>query len=257
MKKTVVMLFAVLIAATGCTTTAVNKSYMINARGYAEIENGNTSEAKKEALKDAKENLIGSVHRFLEYKLPLDAELEQKIIYNSIVAGKGINRDVYYINLAYNLDLYNFVAKNCDFRNIYSWEILGLQEYYSDYINSKKPIGIWAKDMAAVNETKNPYLISSASFLPFFSGNFLLNKHMIGGFFTAAKCLTLAGAVLSDPKETEIRGWSWAGLGVVTILDIFSVFYETTAINEKLNMLQGAVLSDNFDLDIQILSKKF
>ncbi len=200
---------------------------------------------------------MSNLSRFLEYRYHIDPEMEQEILYKSRISGRGAHRDYYSVNLYYTLDLYNFIAKHGDFRNIYAWKLLGLQGFYSNYINSNKPIGIWAKDEIAEAKNLDPLVLSSLSAIPLFSGNFLINKHMMGGFFTATKTLCFVTAVLSEESEPEIKTWSWIGLGVFTGLDMLSVFFETNAIKQRLEFLQGAILSKNLDIVVPIFAQLF
>ncbi|MCX7698596.1 MAG: hypothetical protein N2114_03925 [Candidatus Goldbacteria bacterium] len=252
----VISLFG-LILMTGCATGAINRTYRINATGYAEVEGKNVKEAAKEALSNARRNLITNVGNFFEYKFNIDPQIEQEILYLSKIGEHGVEKGFCYVNVYCDLDLYKFIAKHGDLRNIYSWELLGLESVYSEYVTSNKPIGIWAKDYMIKSTLKDPFLMSYASIIPCFSGNFLINKPVMGSFFTATKSIAICAALLSESKETEIKMWSWIGLGIMTGLDILSVFTETSAINSRLQLFQNAILMGKSDLSFSLFAKKF
>jgi hypothetical protein len=251
------MIAAAVSALTGCASVSSNRVYTINAEGYAEAENAGAAGAKKQALENTKQNLISSIARFMEYKFEIDPELGKKIIFNSKIVRQGIKNGTYYAEMSYDLDLYSFMAKNGDFKNIYAWEILGLQPFYSDYMNAYRPIGIWIKDQLADGKRRDPFMMSAFSVIPCFSGNYLIGKPVIGAFFTATKLLALGGAALNAEQSNEIRITSWVGLGVITILDFLSVFNETTALNERLKLLQNAIFTDKSDAGETLMNVKF
>lgn len=244
MNKFIILIPMGLLIFMGCATGSIQRIYRINATGYAEIQN-DINKAKKEALNNARTNLVSNVARFFEYMFNIDPQIEQEILYLSKISGDGIEKNIYYIDIYYDMDLYKFIARHGDLKNIYSWELLGLESVYSDYINSNLPIGIWAKDQMLKKTLKDPLLISSASTIPFFSGNFLISKPITGGFFTAAKTISIFSALLSDSNEKEIRMWGWFALGISTALDVLSVFSETDAINKRLQHFQNAILIGN------------
>jgi len=244
MKKIICLILIGFLILTGCATGSIQRIYRINATGYAEIKN-DVNKAKVEALNNARTNLVSNVARFFEYMFHIDSQIEQEILYLSKIGGNGIEKNVCYVDIYYDMDLYKFIAKHGDLKNIYSWELIGLESVYSDYITSNKPIGIWAKDQMIKNTLKDPLLMSSSSIIPFFSGNFLISKPIMGGFFTAAKTVSIFSALLSDSNEKEIRMWGWIALGITTALDVLSVFSETDAINKRLQLFQNAILMGN------------
>jgi len=230
------VLLAVMVAAagflTGCATATGSRVYTINAVGYAEVENGKIEQAKMKATANARQNLVANIARFMEYKFTIDPELEQKI-------------------------LFYFMAKNADFKNIYAWEILGLTPFYSEYVNAYRPIGIWIKDQLADGKRRDPVGMAALSGLPCFSGNFMIGKPIIGGFFTAAKLMCLGGATLDAQQSKEVRITSWVGLAALTVLDVMSVFTETSAMNEKLKYLQNALFAEGTSSGAVYASVKF
>jgi len=244
MNKLLILIPMGLLIFMGCATGSIQRTYRINATGYAEIKN-DVNKAKDEALSNARTNLVSNVAKFFEYEFNIDPQIQQEILYLSQISGNGIEKNIYYVDLYYDMDLYKFIARHGDLKNIYSWELLGLESVYSDYISSNKPIGIWAQDHMIKNTFKDPLLMSAASTLPFFSGNFLINKTIVGGFFTAAKIVSIFSALFSDSNEKEIRTWGWIALGISTFLDVFSTFTETKAINERLKLFQKAILLGN------------
>lgn len=257
MGKTAVAALALMtVVFTGCVTTG-SRVYTINAVGYAEVENGKTEPAMKKAVLNARQNLVTNIAKFLEYKFTIDPELEQKILFYSKTGKKGVHNNTCYAAIEFELDLYDFMAKNADFRNLYAWEILGLAPYYSDYINAYRPIGIWIKDQLAEGKRKDPAMMAALSAIPCFSGNFMINKPVIGGFFVVSKVMCLGGALLKAEQSDFVKGASWVGLAALTVLDVMSVFTETAAINEKLKYLQEALFADAGTLGAAFASAKF
>lgn len=251
MKKAAVL--AVVLAAvvlSGCATSSTNKVYSLSASGYSEILD------KEEANTKARSNIVESVKRFLEHKLPVDAEMSEKIGLDSYVIKEGTEKNYYYVTLGYDLDLYRFAAGNSDFRRINTWELLGLQNYYSSYIMSRKPLGIWIKDELESGKPSDDYFKAALSIIPVYSGNFLSGRHVAGAFFTGAKSLMLITAVLSPANEIEMRTMGWVGLGVLTVLDAASVIFTSGESRERLTLLQEAVLSGSGDINIEF-KKKF
>jgi hypothetical protein len=242
---------------TGCATAAGSRVYTINAIGYAEVKDGKVEEAKKTAVSSSRQNLVSNIARFMEYKFSIDPELEQKILFYSRTGKQGVHNNTFYAAIEYELDLYNFMAKNADFKNIYAWEILGLTPYYSEYVNAYRPIGIWIKDQLADGKRRDPVSMAAMSGIPCFSGNFMIGKPVIGGFFTMAKLLCLGGAALDAQQSKEVKITSWVGLGVMTVLDVMSVFTETSAMNEKLKFLQNALFADNSESGAVYASVRF
>lgn len=258
MKKVLVAAIAVMaVVFTGCASPTGSRVYTINSVGYAEVQNGKTDQARKEAVKNARQNLISNVARFLEYKFTIDPELEQKILFYSKAGKQGVHNNTCYASIEFELDLYNFMAKNADFRNLYAWEILGLAPFYSEYINAYRPIGIWIKDQLAEGKRKDPTMMAALSGIPCFSGNFMIGKPIIGGFFVVSKVMCLGGALLKAEQSDFVKGASWVGLGVLTALDVMSVFTETSAINEKLKYLQNALFADADSAGAMLASVKF
>jgi len=242
------VLLSVIMAAagllTGCATATGSRVYTINAIGYADIVDGRVNEAKKQAVANARQNLVSNTARFMEYKFNIDQELEQKILFYSRAGQQGVHNNTYYAALEFELDLYNFMAKNADFRNIYAWDILGLTPYYSDYVNACKPIGIWIKDQLADGKRRDPVGTAALSGIPCFSGNFMIGRPIIGGFFTVAKLLCLGGGALNAQQSNEVRVTSWVGLALMTALDVLSVYNQTSEMNEKLKYLQNALFAE-------------
>jgi len=257
MKNFFIISFLWLILITGCSTGAINRTYRVNATGYAEVEDGNLKKSAKKAVENARRNLITNVGNFFEYKFNIDTQIEQEILYSSKIGEHGVEKNYCFVNVYCDLDLYKFIARHGDLRNIYSWELLGLESVYSEYITSNKPIGIWAKDYMIKSTLKDPFLMSSASVIPCFSGNFLINKPVVASFFTATKTIAVLSAILSESKETEIKMWSWIGLGIMTALDFLSVFTETSAINSRLQLFQKAILMGKSDVNLNLFAKKF
>jgi hypothetical protein len=257
MKKALLIAAVAAAAFTGCASTNGSRVYTINAVGYAEVENGKVEPAKKLAVQNARVNLIGNIAKFLEYKFTIDPELEQKILFFSRPGREGVRNNTYYASIEFDLDLYNFMAKNADFRNLYAWEILGLAPFYSDYMNAYRPIGIWIKDQLADGKRRDPAGLAALSGIPCFSGNFMLNKPIMGGFFTAAKVMCLGGALLNAQQSDAVKAASWVGLAGLTVLDVMSVFSETSAINEKLKLLQNALFAFDSNGGAVYASTKF
>jgi hypothetical protein len=255
------VLLAVMVAAagflTGCATATGSRLYTINAVGYAEVENGKIEQAKMKATANARQNLVANIARFMEYKFTIDPELEQKILFYSKAGQQGVHNNTYYAAIDFELDMYNFMAKNADFKNIYAWEILGLTPFYSEYVNAYRPIGIWIKDQLADGKRRDPVGMAALSGLPCFSGNFMIGKPIIGGFFTAAKLMCLGGATLDAQQSKEVRITSWVGLAALTVLDVMSVFTETSAMNEKLKYLQNALFAEGTSSGAVYASVKF
>ena len=233
---------AILSAMTGCAGVNVARNYNISATGYAENSGGNIENAKAEALANARKNIVENLRRFMEYKLPVSEELQQKISYSAKIGGEGQNSDGYFVALSYDFDLYNFVAQNCDFKNIFTWQLLGMEKYYSSYIDAGLPIGIWTQRELSGGKRPDAAFTSMLSVLPCYSGNFAIGKNTVGGFFTAVKLACLLTAVFS--QQTSSRVWSGLGLAGATAFDIYSVNYEVLSGNRKLELFENAVLSD-------------
>ena len=251
MKKAMILTaVAAALVLSGCATSSTNKVYSLSASGYSE------SMDKTEANTKARANIVESVKRFLEHKLPVDAEMSEKIGLDSYVIKEGKEKNYYYVTLGYDLDLYRFAAGNSDFRRINTWELLGLQNYYSSYIMSRKPLGIWIKDELESGKPSDDYLKASLSLIPVYSGNFLSGRHMAGAFFTGAKALMLLTAVLSPANETGMRTMGWAGLAVLTCFDAASVIFTGSESRERLMLLQDAVLSGSKEISFEA-NKKF
>jgi hypothetical protein len=244
MKKMIAIIAAtaVLTALTGCAGVNVARNYNINATGYAEISGGSIENAKAEALVNARKNIVENLRRFMEYKLPISAELQQKISYSAKIEGEGQSPDGYYMALSYDFDLYNFVAQNCDFKDIFTWQLLGMEKYYSSYIDTGLPIGIWTQRELSGEKRPDAAFTSMLSVLPCYSGNFAIGKDTVGGFFTAVKLVCLLTAVFS--QQTSSRVWSGLGLAGATAFDIYSVNYEVLSDNRKLELFENAVLTD-------------
>ena len=245
-----------LLLTTGCATSSITRNYTITATGYTQIEEGNVKQARQEAASTAKQNLIYNLQKFMEYKLPISPELTQKVIYGSTVAGEGRNQDGYYVTMAYNLDLYNFVVQNCDFKNVYTWQLLGMEKYFSDYMNSNLPIGIWTQKSISREKRPDTMTMAMLSAIPCYSGNFALGKNIEGGFFSVLKLTALLTAIFHPQSTAKI--WACIGLTGATAFDIYSVFYEVNSMNQKLELFENAVLSDNnFEFKVPITGKKF
>lgn len=247
---------ASLLALTGCATSSITRNYTITATGYTEVSGNDVKAARNEAAAGAKQNLIYNLQKFMEYRLPISPELTQKILYGSAVAGEGRNQEGYYVTMAYNLDLYNFVAQNCDFKNIYTWQLLGMEKYFSDYMNSGLPIGIWTQKTMSMEKRPNVTSMAMLSVIPCYSGNFALGKNTTGGFFTVFKLAALLTAIFHPQSSAKV--WACVGLAGFTVFDIYSVFYEVNSLKQKLEAFENAVLSDdNFELKVPLAGKKF
>lgn len=245
-----------LLLFTGCATSGITRNYTITATGYTEIEGGDVKAARQEAMTGAKYNLISNLQKFMEYKLPISPELTQKVVYGSKVAGEGRNQDGYYVTMAYNLDLYNFVVQNCDFKNVYTWQLLGMEKYFSDYMNSNLPIGIWTQKSISREKRPDTMTMAMLSAIPCYSGNFALGKNIEGGFFSVLKLTALLTAIFHPQSTAKI--WACVGLAGATVFDIYSVFYEVNSMNQKLELFENAVLSDNnFEFKVPVTGKKF
>ena len=241
---------------TGCASTSITRNYTISATGYTEISGNNVKQARVEAMTSAKQNLIYNLQRFMEYKLPISPELTQKVLYGSTVAGEGRNSEGYYVTMAYNLDLYNFVVQNCDFKNLYTWQLLGMEKYFSDYMNSNLPIGIWTQKSISREKRPDTMTMAMLSAIPCYSGNFALGKNIEGGFFTLLKLTGLLTAIFHPQSTAKV--WACLGLAGGTAFDIYSVFYEVNSVNQKLEAFENAVLSDNnFEFKVPITNQKF
>lgn len=259
MKKAAVVLAVSLTAAffTGCATAPGPRVYTMNATGYAAVVDGNTTAAKTEAEAKARQNLVKSIARFMEYRFTINNELEQKILFGSKPGKQGVQNSTYFAEIEYELNLNSFLAKNGDFRNIYAWEMLGLAPYYSEYINAAKPIGVWIRDQLAEGKRRDPAGMGALSVVPFFSGNFMIGKQAMGGFFTVSKMLCLGGALLKAEQSDDVRNVSWVGLAVLTALDVLSVFTETSDMNERLKDLQDALYAGKSNAAAVYASVKF
>jgi hypothetical protein len=245
-----------LLMSTGCATSSITRNYTITATGYTQIEGDNVKAARQEAASTAKQNLIYNLQKFMEYKLPISPELTQKVIYGSTVAGEGRNQEGYYVTMAYNLDLYNFVAQNCDFKNVYTWQLLGMEKYFSDYMNSNLPIGIWTQKSISKEKRPDTMTMAMLSVIPCYSGNFALGKNIEGGFFSVLKLTALLTAIFHPQSTAKI--WACVGLAGATAFDVYSVFYEVNSMNQRLELFEDAVMSDNnFEFKVPITGKKF
>jgi hypothetical protein len=259
MKKTVLLTASMLISLVlgcGCATSSVSRNYMISASGYALVDRENITDARKEAVTNAKLNLVNNLQRFMEYKLPISRELTQKIFFSGRIANEGRRQDGYYVDMYYDFDLYNFVAQNCDFKNEYTWQLLGMEKYYSDYLNSNMPIGIWTQKALSREMRPDVVSLTMLSAIPCYSGNFALDKNIEGGFFVAVKITCLLTAVFHPQMNAKI--WSGAGFIGATAFDMYSVSYEVNSMNHKLEYFENAVLSDNsFNFRIPLAGAKF
>ena len=247
-----VVVFAVLCA--GCANSQVKRVYSVNASGYATVENGDTEEAKRMAVYAAKENVVESVSRFLEHRLAVSSETSQVISHNAKVERSWVEGSSAGAKVTYDFDLYEFVGKNYDMKDYAAWELLGLANHFSDYARSGTPIGIWLQKRMSDEKNRNPYVYASLSILPVFSGNFMLQKNVMGGFFTAVKLASLATMIFNEKTGAKITGGVL--LAVATGADFYSVYAETSNSIEKLESLQDAVLSGS-GISFEILTLNF
>jgi hypothetical protein len=192
----------------------------------------------------------------MEYKLPISQELTQKIFFSSRITNEGRRQDGYYVNMYYDFDLYNFVAQNCDFKAEYTWQLLGMEKYYSDYLNSNMPIGIWTQKALSREMKPDTVSLTMLSAIPCYSGNFALDKNIEGGFFVAVKITCLLTAIFHPQINAKIL--SGAGFIGATAFDMYSVSYEVNSMNHKLEYFENAVLSDNsFNFRIPLASANY
>lgn len=253
MKMMAVILLSALLLC-GCAGGQVKRVYSVNAAGYSSTAGKSLAEAKKEAETAARENAVEAVSRFLEYRLPVSSETRQLIIHGAKVTGSRTGDGTASATVSYDFDLFEFVGKNYDMKDYAAWELLGLENYYSDYARSAKPIGIWIQQKVSEERDRNPYAYASLSFLPVFSGNFVVNKNVMGGFFTAGKSASLLTVLCNDKQPVKIT--AGVVLVLLTAADFYSVCRESSASVEKLESLQNAVLTDS-GFSVELFSAKF
>jgi hypothetical protein len=200
-------------------------------------------------------NLYGILQRFMEYKVEFDKGIESKIEYESKIVNSGVSKGFYFYDLGYRLDLYEFVAKNADFQNYNSWELLGLENYYSDYMNSNRPIVIWIQEKCTKEKLKDPVLLATMSVIPCYSGNFMLGKNIMGGFFAVGKSLCLVSGIFNEQNNVQV--YSYISLALLVAADIYAVITGSNAINKKLEYLEDAVLSKNTGITIPVYTKRY
>ncbi|MBN2754552.1 MAG: hypothetical protein JXR81_06755 [Candidatus Goldbacteria bacterium] len=240
MKKTkLAMITAAVIILCGCASTTGNKIYTINSRGTAEIPGSDISSAQNKSLQYAREEMIYSIDRFLDFKFNFDEETKRKISSESRIV-KGWKKDGWYITeLTYTLDLFNFLADNAGFRSFNTWELMGMSKYYDHYMTGNKPIGVWVQEKLAQEITNDPVNQAVLCMIPAYSGNFAIGKNLAGGFFALAKTAALLTAIFHPDKGAKIG--AYAGLGVITALDFYSVIFETSESIKKLEVLKNAL----------------
>ncbi|HPI02286.1 MAG TPA: hypothetical protein PLB12_00080 [Candidatus Goldiibacteriota bacterium] len=238
MKK--IMTAALVMAAIlcGCASTSGNKIYTINSRGTAEIGN-NIEAAQNKSLQYAREEMVYSIDRFLDFKFSFDEETKRKIASESRVV-QGKRTDGWYVTeLTYTLDLFDFLSDNAGFKNFNTWELMGMSKYYDHYMTGNKPIGVWVQEKLAQEITNDPVNQAVLCLIPAYSGNFAVGKNLAGGFFALAKTAALLTAIFHPENGAKIA--AYAGLGVITALDFYSVIFETTESIKKLEALKDAL----------------
>jgi hypothetical protein len=253
MNKIFIAALAAMLAA-GCAAGNVKRSYSINASGYAEVTGAGEEEAKEEARRQAKENAVEAVSRFLEFRLPVSSQTSQVIKHGAVVTRSWVENRTAGATVAYEFDLYEFVGKNYDMKDYGAWELLGLENYYSDYARANKPVGIWIQQKINEEKNRSPFAYASLSLIPVYSGNFMLRKNVLGGFFTAAKAASLATLIFNEKQGAKVA----AGvlLGLLTGADFYSVYEQSNGSVERLENLQDAVLSD-LGVSFEFLAVKF
>lgn len=234
---------AAVIVLCGCASTTGNKIYTINSRGTAEIPGTDVLSAQNRSLQYAREEMVYSIDRFLDFKFNFDEEAKRKIASESRVVKAGKNNGWYITELTYTLDLFDFLADNAGFRNFNTWELMGMPRYYDHYMTGNKPIGVWVQEKFAQEMSNDPVNQAVLSLIPAYSGNFAIGKNIVGAFFTAAKAAALLTAVFHPDEGAKIAACS--GLGVITALDFYSVIFETTESIKKLEALMNALSGQN------------
>lgn len=244
MKKTkLAVITAAVIILCGCASTTGNKMYTINARGAAEIPGDDIASAQNKSLQYAREEMAYSIDRFLDFKFNFDHETKRKIASESRVVKAGEKDGWYVTELTYTLDLFDFLADNAGFKNFNTWDLMGMPRYYDQYMTGNKPIGVWVQEKFAQEMSNDPVNHAVLSLIPAYSGNFAIGKDIVGAFFIAAKAAALLTAVFHPDKGAKTA--AYAGLGVITAADFYSVIFETTESIKKLEALMNALSGQN------------
>ncbi len=239
----------------GCAGTSIDRNYVITSVGYAEKTPG-AAGVEREAYENAKTNLLENLQIFMDYEVPLSDKMVRNILFGTSMLSRGYKKPgLYCVTLSYSFDLYRFVVDNLSFKEIRTWKFLGLDNYYSDYMRSGYPIGIWLKKNQNAGRKHEPTTLMMLSAIPVYSGFFNLNKGIEAGFFTSAKsACALTAAFHPDVKA---KMWSLGGLILMTALDMWAVYTGSDTINKKLNALEQSVINEGAETKIPVFTGKF